>query len=78
MYKELDDAIISFIKETPSPTTHEILNYMPIWVILIAIRNTKRDVFRILDARLQALKKKDVITYNHSYRHWQITDRGQR
>ncbi len=70
-YKILDDQIVSYIKEDGGCDCARLQAKCNVLLDVLA-EATGREAFRVLDARLQALRKKGVIKFGAVSRKWVI------
>lgn len=64
-YAELDAAIIDVIENYDSPSFGQILSLLEVEVSKATTKG--RRPFRVLDGRLQALRKKGLITFSNGW-----------
>jgi hypothetical protein len=71
-YSELDHAILNYIKEFPGFSPSNSRNLEEICFRILGKRiSTAR---RLIDRRMQAMKKDGIIQYNKKSRRWQINE----
>ena len=71
-YSELDDEILDYIKDFPGSSPSNSRNLEGICFRILGKRIST--AWRLIDRRMQAMKKDGIIQYNKKARRWQINE----
>jgi hypothetical protein len=71
-YSELDQGILDYIKEFPGASPSNSRNLEEICFRILGKRIST--AWRLIDRRMQAMKKDGIIQYNKKLRRWQINE----